>query len=109
MLAESSMTTTALCEWVVTAGRSERTSVNGRANASGSAIASPVRASSSATSRSRRRADTSRSARSRSSIAAKRTGRARRRPMRWMIHGSTAASRPSSSAGARKCMFVWSS
>src|SRR6185312_16669644 len=103
MLAESSSTTTALCERPVTAGRSERTSANGRAKASGSAIASPVRASSRSASRSRRRAETSRSARRRSSIAAKRTGRARRRPMRWMSAGSTAASRPSRSAGARKC------
>ena len=41
MLAESSRTTTALCERPVTAGRSDRTSTKGRANASGSAMASP--------------------------------------------------------------------
>ena len=91
MLAESSRITTALCDRPVTAGRSERTSANGRAKASGSAIARPVRANSSSASRSRRRAETSCSARSSSSIAANRIGRACRRPMRWMMAGRAAA------------------
>ena len=104
-LAESSSTMTALCGRSVTAGRSERTSANGRANASGSAAASAVRTNSSRMSRSRRRAETWRSARSNSSMAAKRTGL--RAPPADAVDDRTAAaaaSRPSSSDGARKCM-----
>ena len=68
----------------VTAGTSERTSANGRAKVSGSAVARPVRASSSSDSRSRRRAETR--ARRAAEAAWPRTALAgpAARPMRWM-------------------------
>ena len=101
MLAESSRMMTALWAPRLSSGRSLGRSANGRAKIKGSAAATPVRASSSRIWRSRRRADTRRSDRNSSCMAAKRTGVARRLPIRWISQGRPAASRPSRMEGAR--------
>ena len=76
-----------------TTGRSVVRSVKGRAKMKGRLAATAVRATRRRISRRRRRACTRRSERSKSCMAAKRTGRARRLPMRWMRYGRTAATK----------------
>jgi hypothetical protein len=104
-LAESSSTITAPWASSEAAGTSAARSVKGRAKISGSAAAVAVRASSSRISRSRRRAEIRFSERSNSCMAAKRTGVARRFPMRWTSQGMPAASRPRRREGAPNCIL----
>ena len=105
MLAESSSTMTPLCGSRLATGRSVVRSANGRAKMSGRAAATPVRTTSSKIWRNRRRAEMRRSERSSSCMAAKRTGSARRLPMRCTSQGRMAASRPRRREGARKCIY----